>query len=69
MIPNKGDTIQLIEMPNDPHPIEPGSKGIVTFIQDIGNNEVQIGVDWENGRRLFLIYPVDKFKIIKKANS
>ena len=68
MLPNKGDTIELIEMPQDPNPIEPGSKGIVTFIQNLGPNDIQIGVDWESGRRLFLSYPLDKFKIIKKAD-
>lgn len=68
IIPSKGDIIQLLEMNNDPFPIEPGAQGTVTFINDFNNGEVQIGVEWENGRRLFLIHPVDKFKIIKKAS-
>ena len=68
VIPQKGDTIELIEMNDDPFPVEAGTKGVVTFINDFNNGEVQIGVEWESGRRLFLIHPIDKFKIIKKAS-
>lgn len=67
MLPKKGDTIELISMDNDPQPISPGDKGTVYLVNPIGNNEVQIGVEWESGRKLFLIYPEDKFKIIKTA--
>jgi hypothetical protein len=66
MIPKVGDTVELITM-NDPYPIAPGEKGEVYWVNPLSNDEVQIGVNWENGRRLYLIYPFDKFKIIKKA--
>lgn len=67
MLPNKGDTVELISMDNDPKPISVGDKGVVYMVNPIGNGEVQIGVEWESGRKLFLLYPEDKFKIIKKA--
>ncbi len=68
IIPKKGDIIQLTEpMENDPNPIQVGDKGEVLAITPIGHNEIQIVVDWESGRKLHLIHPVDKFKIIKKS--
>jgi hypothetical protein len=59
-----GRTIELISMDNDPNPIECGTKGKIIKINDMPFNEKQIEVEWENGRTLSLIYPVDKFKII-----
>lgn len=67
MLPKVGDIIELISM-DDPFPIAPGEKGEVTKINPFGIDEVQIEVDWECGRRLFLLYPFDKFKIIKSQS-
>jgi hypothetical protein len=67
MLPKIGDIVECIEMPHDPAPIAPGDKGEVTSINNCGDGEVQIVVNWESGRRLHLIYPVDKFRIIKKS--
>jgi hypothetical protein len=52
-----GDRIELIAMhPSEPAPVEPGTRGTVTFV-----NEIQIGVDWDNGRKLMLAVPEDEF--------
>lgn len=67
MIHKIGDTIELISMDNDPHPLEAGDKGEVYSVTPCGNDEIQICVNWESGRKLHLIHPVDKFKIIKQA--
>ena len=54
-----GDRIKLIEMKNDPHPIEPESEGT---IRHIGGGV--INVDWDNGRSLGLVIGEDVFVTI-----
>lgn len=53
-----GTMVRLIEMPDDPYPIEPGTFGRVEMVDDIGD----IIVKWENGRGLNLIPGVDRFE-------
>lgn len=59
----EGDRIRLIEMPNDPNPIEPGSEGKVLAYQDIPGVGVQITVAWDSGRTLSLV-EIDKWEKI-----
>jgi len=58
----KGKRIELIEMPSDPSPIEPGTKGTVEMVDGLG----QLILKWDNGRTLSLIPGVDKFKIVEE---
>ena len=58
-----GDRIRLIQMVNDPDPIPAGTIGSVTEIH-IHSDWTQIEVSWENGRKLMLASPPDKFEII-----
>ena len=57
-----GTRIRLVEMLDDPHPIETGAEGTVRNVVPILGS-FQIQVDWDNGRTLSLISPVDKFEI------
>ncbi len=68
-----GQRIRLIEMPDDPDPIPPGSEGTIMGVRDLCTptdgyysryREAQIDVDWDSGRTLMLIYPKDRFEII-----
>ena len=60
-----GDRIVLIEMPNDPDPVKPGSTGTVIDVTDFN-----IMVKWDNiNRSLALIPKLDKFEIISNNNS
>lgn len=68
-LPKAGDTIELLSMENDPDPIEVGSKGTVESVVPWGNGEYQIHMQWESGRRLHLIYPHDKIRIIKSQED
>jgi hypothetical protein len=54
-----GKRVRLIEMFEDPFPIEPGSEGTVW---SIGADVIM--VKWDNGRVLGIIDGVDKFEII-----
>ena len=53
-----GTRIELISM-NDPYsPVEPGTRGTVAYVDDIGS----IGMKWDNGRSLSLIPGEDSFR-------
>lgn len=56
----KGDRIELIEMTEDPDPIEKGAKGTVQDVDGLGH----ILVKWDNGRTLSLVPEVDRFKVL-----
>lgn len=57
-----GHRIELLAMPDDPCPIDVGTQGTVTHVQDIGQGVVQVMVDWDNGRTLSLIMPPDQVR-------
>jgi hypothetical protein len=61
-----GDRIKLVNMPDDPHPLEAGTEGTVTSVDK--RMEV-IGVDWDNGRTLNLVLGVDSFDILNEGAS
>ena len=61
-----GDRIKLINMPDDPHPLESGTEGTVTSVDK--RMEV-IGVDWDSGSRLNLVLGVDSFDILNEGGS
>ena len=66
-IPQNGDRIRLISMDDDPDPIQPGQLGTITYVNVVGSGPekwVQIDVDWDNGRKLMLSCPPDRFEII-----
>lgn len=63
----KGDRIELVEMGEDPRPIAPGERGTVIGVSRWNDQEYQVQVDWDNGRRLHLICPPDRYVVIKKA--
>jgi len=68
-IPLPGDTIELLHMSDDWDPILPGTKGIVKDIttQQFGSDfEEHINVDWEDGRTLKVITPLDDIRIVEK---
>jgi hypothetical protein len=65
-IPEKGDRIRLIDMPDDPSPIEPGAEGLVVGVVDMHPN-YQIWVKWDSGRSLALVTPPDTFEIIGRT--
>lgn len=62
-----GDRNRLVFMPMDPDPIPVGSLGTVLDVSHHGEGRdawTQIEVSWENGRKLMLASPPDKFEII-----
>lgn len=52
-----GTRVVLRSMEDPYAPIPPGTKGTVTYVDDMG----QIGVDWDNGSRLSLVPGADSF--------
>ncbi len=57
-----GARVELGEMTGEDLPR--GLCGTVTHIAEIFDNEQDIGVKWDNGRTLSLIYPLDDFKVL-----
>lgn len=60
-----GKRIRLIQMGNDPDPIEPGTEGTIDHVDGIG----QIHVKWDNGRTLAIVPEEDKYEIITEDAS
>lgn len=59
-----GTRIELDYMGDDPRPIEPGTKGTVRIVDDMGT----VHCDFDNGRRLGLVPSEDSFHIIAERN-
>jgi len=55
----KNKRIQLIEMVDDPNPVESGTLGT---IYHVGGGV--INVQWDNGRNLGVVQGKDKYKIL-----
>lgn len=53
-----GDRIELVRMGDDPHPLEPGSRGTVIAVDAFGT----IHIKWDNGRTLGLLPDVDEYR-------
>lgn len=67
-LPQIGDRIELIRMPEDPLPIEPGTTGTVRRVTELSFlGTTQIGVDWDEPRSLNLCVPPDEFRIIERG--
>lgn len=60
----KGTRIELVFM-NDFRPIAPGTKGTVNHVDDMGT----IHVDWDDGRRLGLVYDEDIFNVLEDEDG
>lgn len=54
-----GTRVKLDYM-DDPYDVPSGTLGTINYIDDEG----QIGVLWDDGRNLALIYGVDKFEVV-----
>lgn len=64
--PPNGTRIRLISTDSsDDNPIPAGTTGTVTGSRG-SDGEAQVEVAWDNGRKLWLLIPDDKFEIIKR---
>jgi hypothetical protein len=60
-----GDRIQIVLINDSWTKLKPGDKGTVLETEQQAD-ETLIWVQWDNGERLALLDPIDKYKIIKK---
>lgn len=61
-----GDKIVLVEMPDDPNPIAPGTKGAVRNVwPQPAMGFTQIDVEWNDGSKLMLSVPPDKVRKVE----
>lgn len=62
----RGTRVQIDSMGDDPNPVLNGTKGTVSFVDDIGT----VFVNFDNGRSLGICPEVDKFhKITEQTES
>ena len=54
----KGTRVLLIQMGDDPRPVEPNTRGTVDVVDDIGT----VHCTFDNGRHLGLVYGEDSFR-------
>ncbi|MCR5480090.1 MAG: DUF4314 domain-containing protein [Ruminococcus sp.] len=60
----RGTVIKLLRMGGEEKfPVPPGTKGIVTFVDDAGT----VHMKWDSGGSLGLILGVDDFVILKRG--
>ena len=55
-----GKQIRMVEMVDDPQPIESGTIGVIYHVDSLGT----IHVHWENGRTLGVVPNVDKYEVV-----
>lgn len=60
-----GTEVELLAMPEDPHPVLPGTRGEVIMVDDAG----QLVMKWSNGSSLSLIPGVDQFCKVPEQES
>ena len=60
-----GDRIELVFINDTWTRLKPGDRGTVVKIES-ESDETLVWVEWDNGERLALLDPIDKFKVIKK---
>jgi hypothetical protein len=58
-----GDRVVLVHMADDPDPVPAGTVGTVTYVHEFRwpgtPDQLQVSVDWDNGRRLSALVPPD----------
>jgi len=60
-----GDRIELVFINDTWTRLKPGDRGTVDKIES-ESDETLVWVQWDNGERLALLDPIDKYKIIKE---
>jgi hypothetical protein len=60
-----GDRVELIFINDTLTRLKPGAQGTVTKIE-VETDETLVWVQWDNGEKLALLDPIDKYKVIKK---
>jgi len=65
-VPKVGDRVRLVQMPDDPAPIIPGTRGTVTYVTELHmiGDKYQIGVAWDDGRTLSMVVPPDVYEVV-----
>ncbi len=71
-LPQPGDRIRLLEMPDDPNPVPTGELGTVVSVFSHGMGKIawhQVDVEWDHGRSLMLTLPPDRIEILPSQST
>ena len=69
-MPQPGDRIRLLAMPDDPDLIPTSEVGTVIEVMRHGDGKDawhQVDVEWDHGRTLMLTLPPDRIEILQDA--
>lgn len=61
----EGTRIELIEMTDPYAPVEPGTRGTVAVVDDLGT----VFVDWDNGRSLGRVPGEDSWRVLAEKEE
>lgn len=64
MRPREGDRVRLLEMTDDPCPLDPGDEGTVLWVTELDPTSYQVAVHWDSGRTLNLCVPPDRYEVL-----
>lgn len=56
--------IRLINMPNDPDPVPPGTTGTVVQVTKLSATDIVLAIRWDNGRTLNAVLPPDEVEVV-----
>ena len=62
-----GDRIELVAMPDDPHPVRKGTRGTVrdvVVLEYSQYGQTVLAVDWDDGRTVRVVLPHDQIKLV-----
>lgn len=69
----QGDRVEMVHMGQDPDPVPSGTLGTVKYVAELkfsGEPEqLQVAVDWDNGRRLSCVIPPDVLRRVVPQNT
>ncbi len=60
-----GDRIELVFINDSMTRLKPGSRGTVIKLE-YETDETLVWVQWDNGERLALLDPIDKYRVVRK---
>ncbi len=64
-----GDRVQLVYMNDSLTKLRPGDMGTVVDIDNQGDEETLIWVNWDNGEHLALLSETDKYKLVQPQRA
>lgn len=66
------DRVEVVRLDDPYDPIAPGTQGTVDYVNEVSLGDehfIQVGVQWDNGRRLMACVPPDRLRLLKPTGT